>query len=353
MCRMVIDNNDIPKQDYMVLCSTITYNQAPYITDTMNGFCMQQTSFSYACYIIDDASTDGEQDVIKAYLDEHFQMDKAEQYELELANVIVAKHNTNPNCTFAVYLLKRNLWKEPDLKRPLGRPWTQRCKYIALCEGDDYWTDPHKLQKQVDFLDTHPEYVLCCHRYKILNQNDGTWNQDYIASFFTEGTNAEGFAFTKKDNLHTWITKTMTLMYRRDVVMPDTKQFKYWRDAHFNYYMLKQRKGFCLPDVAAVYRRHSGGIFSPLSDINKNRINYLVIHELFSMNKDDKDLQEFLFALHPSFFAGIRNRIQQGDKKCLWNDICIYLRVEFSKSGVYGVLYSIKKMLRSYTYRLF
>lgn len=160
MCRMVIDNNDIPKQDYMVLCSTVTYNQAPYITDTMNGFCMQQTSFSYACYIIDDASTDGEQDVIKAYLDEHFQMDKAEQYELELANVIVAKHNTNPNCTFAVYLLKRNLWKEPDLKRPLGRPWTQRCKYIAICEGDDYWTDPHKLQKQVDFLEKNEDYVL-------------------------------------------------------------------------------------------------------------------------------------------------------------------------------------------------
>ena len=142
-------------------------------------------------------------------------------------------------------------------------------------------------------------------------------------------------------------------MHLRDVVMPDTKQFKYWRDVHFNYYMLKQRKGFCLPDVAAVYRRHSGGIFSPLSYIKKNRISYLVIHELFSMNKDDKDLQEVLFALHPSFFAGIRNRIQQGDKKCLWNDICIYLRVEFSKRGVYGVLYSIKKMLRSYTYRLF
>ena len=159
---MVIDNNDIPKQDYMVLCSTITYNQAPYITDTMNGFCMQQTSFSYACYIIDDASTDGEQDVIKAYLDEHFQMDKAEQYELELANVIVAKHNTNPNCTFAVYLLKRNLWKEPDLKRPLGRPWTQRCKYIALCEGDDYWTDPLKLQKQVDILEADESLMACC-----------------------------------------------------------------------------------------------------------------------------------------------------------------------------------------------
>lgn len=315
----------------LVAIRCIVYNHEPYLRDCLEGFVMQKTNFRFVAVVHDDASTDNSAAIIREY---------EEKY---------------PDIIKPIYEIENQYSKHDG---SLGRIMNAAidatgAKYVALCEGDDYWTDPHKLQKQVDFLDTHPEYVLCCHRYKILNQNDGTWNQDYVASFFTEDTNAEGFAFTKKDNLHTWITKTMTLMYRRDVIMPDTKQFKYWRDVHFNYYMLKQRKGFCLPDVAAVYRRHSGGIFSPLSDINKNRINYLVIHELFSMNKDDKDLQEFLFALHPSFFAGIRNRIQQGDKKCLWNDICIYLRVEFSKSGVYGVLYSIKKMLRSYTYRLF
>ena len=315
----------------LVAIDCLVYNHEPYLRDCFEGFVMQQTNFPFVAIVHDDASTDHSADIIREY---------------------AAKY---PDIIHPIYETE-NQWRKADgsLRKIMDTAIAATgAPYIAMCEGDDYWIDPHKLQKQVDFLDTHPEYVLCCHRYKILNQNDGTWNQDYVAAFFTEDTNAEGFAFTKKDNLHTWITKTMTLMYRRDVVMPDTKQFKYWRDAHFNYYMLKQRKGFCLPDVAAVYRRHSGGIFSPLSDINKNRINYLVIHELFSMNKDDKDLQECLFALHPSFFAGIRNRIQQGDKKCLWNDICIYLRVEFSKRGVYGVLYSIKKMLRSYTYRLF
>lgn len=315
----------------LVAIKCLVYNHEPYLRECLEGFVMQQTDFPFVAIVHDDASTDHSADIIR-------------EYAAKYPDIIHPIYETENQYS------KKNgsLTKIMDTAlAATGAP------YIALCEGDDYWTDPHKLQKQVDFLDTHPEYVLCCHRYKILNQNDGTWEQDYVASFFTEGTNAEGFAFTKKDNLHTWITKTMTLMYRRDVVMPDTKQFKYWRDVHFNYYMLKQRKGFCLPDVAAVYRRHSGGIFSPLSYIKKNRISYLVIHELFSMNKDDKDLQEVLFALHPSFFAGIRNRIQQGDKKCLWNDICIYLRVEFSKSGVYGVLYSIKKMLRSYTYRLF
>lgn len=315
----------------LVAIDCLVYNHEPYLRDCLEGFVMQQTDFPFVAIVHDDASTDHSADIIREY---------------------AAKY---PDIIHPIYETE-NQWRKADgsLRKIMDTAIEATgAPYIALCEGDDYWTDPHKLQKQVDFLDTHPEYVLCCHRYKIFNQNDGTWEQDYVASFFTEGTNAEGFAFTKKDNLHTWITKTMTLMYRRDVIMPDTKQFKYWRDVHFNYYMLKQRKGFCLPDVAAVYRRHSGGIFSPLSYIKKNRISYLVIHELFSMNKDDKDLQEVLFALHPSFFAGIRNRIQQGDKKCLWNDICIYLRVEFSKSGVYGVLCSIKKMLRSYTYRLF
>lgn len=332
--QRIIDENFVkwniprPDKDYRVVVHCSTYKHESYIEDALKGFVMQKTNFPFCAIVIDDGSPDRTPAIIK-------------QYAASYPDIIKP------------ILLGENHMQHGMSRNPYFEEWHKRTKYIAMCEGDDYWTDPHKLQKQVDFLDTHPEYVLCCHRYKILNQNDGTWEQDYVASFFTEGTNAEGFAFTKKDNLHTWITKTMTLMYRRDVVMPDTKQFKYWRDVHFNYYMLKQRKGFCLPDVAAVYRRHSGGIFSPLSYIKKNRISYLVIHELFSMNKDDKDLQEVLFALHPSFFAGIRNRIQQGDKKCLWNDICIYLRVEFSKSGVYGVLYSIKKMLRSYTYRLF
>ena len=204
----------------LVAIKCTVYNHEPYLRDCLDGFVMQQTNFPFVAIVHDDASTDGSAAIIREY---------EEKY---------------PNIIKPIYEIENQYSKRDG---SVGRIMDEAidatgAKYVALCEGDDYWTDPHKLQKQVDFLDTHPEYVLCCHRYKIFNQNDGTWEQDYVASFFTEGTNAEGFAFTKKDNLHTWITKTMTLMYRRDVVMPDTKQFKYWRDAHFNYYMLKQRK---------------------------------------------------------------------------------------------------------------
>ena len=67
---------------------------------------------------------------------------------------------------FAVVYLKENHYSQKKSKAPYLTEW-EDTKYIALCEGDDYWTDPLKLQKQVDFLERHPDYSLCCHRFKI------------------------------------------------------------------------------------------------------------------------------------------------------------------------------------------
>ena len=143
----------------------MTFNQAPYIVETMNGFCMQQTSSPFVCAIVDDASTDGEQEVIEKYLQEHFilhdsavtRRDETDDYRL-----VFAQHKTNKNCYFVVLLLKYNHHLKKD-KYPYFAEWTDASKYIALCEGDDYWTDPLKLQKQVDFMETHPDYIMCCH----------------------------------------------------------------------------------------------------------------------------------------------------------------------------------------------
>ena len=135
-----------------------TYNQAFYIKDTMDGFCMQQTSFPFVCLIMDDASTDGEPEVIKQYLNDHFDTEwtkETEDYHLTLA-----RHQENKNCYFAVYLLKYNHYsiKKPRLK--YYRELTDEIDYVALCEGDDYWTDAHKLQKQADALDANPQATL-------------------------------------------------------------------------------------------------------------------------------------------------------------------------------------------------
>lgn len=140
---------------FLLSISCWTYNQSAYITDAMNGFAMQETNFPFVAVIIDDASTDGEQEVIKSYIEEHFDHSEKNGYrewETEDARLFFARHKVNENCHFVVALLKRNLFKEPEKKGAVVKEWMDS-KYIAICEGDDYWTDPLKLQKQVNILD--------------------------------------------------------------------------------------------------------------------------------------------------------------------------------------------------------
>lgn len=141
---------------FLLQVTCMTYNQVNYITDTMNGFVMQQTSFPFVCIIIDDASTDGEPDVIKSYLDDNFdkrEIGLATEDETDEYLRIYAQHKENKNCYFCVLLLKYNHYSINKPKTRNLAEFANSIKYTALCEGDDYWTDPLKLQKQVDILE--------------------------------------------------------------------------------------------------------------------------------------------------------------------------------------------------------
>lgn len=148
---------------FLVRVSCMTFNQAAYIVDTMNGFCMQETAFPFVCTIIDDASNDGEQDVINNYLLEHFCLDDAtsvRKHENENYRMTFAQHKTQKNCFFAVYFLKYNHYSIKKAKKPYIEEWCNT-KYVAVCEGDDYWTNPNKLQMQVDFMESHEDFAVC------------------------------------------------------------------------------------------------------------------------------------------------------------------------------------------------
>lgn len=150
---------------YLVGVRCMTFNQAQYITDALDGFVMQKTVFPYVCMIVDDASTDGEPDVIKNYLDGNFdRQDSAGSFEKkeEYGQLLFARHKINRNCHFAVILLKENHYCQRKNKLAYFERWID-ARYIALCEGDDYWTDPHKLQMQVDYMDAHPDCLLTVH----------------------------------------------------------------------------------------------------------------------------------------------------------------------------------------------
>lgn len=140
---------------FLLAIQCLTYNQSEYIADALNGFVMQQTDFPFIAVIIDDASTDGEQEVIRKYVNKHFDHSEGNGYkewETEDACWTFARHVENKSCHFVVVYLKKNLFGDPK-KNEITKEFLQS-KYIALCEGDDYWTDPLKLQKQADILES-------------------------------------------------------------------------------------------------------------------------------------------------------------------------------------------------------
>ena len=161
--------------NFLVDIRCFTFNQACYIEDALNGFVMQQTSFPYIVLVVDDASTDGEQDVIYRYMSEHFGMtdkDVAWTRETEDGVYTYAQHKTNKNCYMLALCLKKNLHAIKGAKMKLIAEWRDACKYEALCEGDDYWTDPNKLQKQVDYMEKDETLMACVTNCSVVD-NDG------------------------------------------------------------------------------------------------------------------------------------------------------------------------------------
>ena len=138
---------DISKQKQpLVAIRCITYNHGSYIRDALDGFVMQQTDFSFVAIVHDDASTDNTAAIIREY---------ASRY---------------PDIILPIYETENQYSKhDGSLRRIMNNACAATgAKYIALCEGDDYWTDPLKLQKQVDFLESHPDYSLCFHNANAL-----------------------------------------------------------------------------------------------------------------------------------------------------------------------------------------
>lgn len=155
---------------HKVVVLSITYNHAKYIEETLKGFAMQQTAFPFLCCVFDDASTDGEQDVLKRWVENHCNSEVVEVYDHPLTTILKAPDKNNTNCIYVIHLQKINTWGKAE-KDDLLNYWREQGEYIALCEGDDYWTNPLKLQKQVDFLDENPTCQMCCSDATILNDD--------------------------------------------------------------------------------------------------------------------------------------------------------------------------------------
>lgn len=122
---------------HKVIIHCLVYNHEPYLRDCLEGFVMQKTNFPFRAVVHDDCSTDASSTIIREY---------AEKY---------------PDIIEPIYETE-NQWRKGTLTAIMDTATMGRSDYIAYCEGDDYWIDPYKLQKQVDYMDAHPECTMVC-----------------------------------------------------------------------------------------------------------------------------------------------------------------------------------------------
>ena len=162
---------------FVVCTKCITYNHASYIEDTLSGFVIQQTNFPVVFTIIDDASTDGEQDVLKEWAINNLETEGNDECiirKMPYGRLIYGRYKTKINLFFAILLLSENHYRsgKSSLKINYISEWFNSSTYIAYCEGDDYWTDPQHLNKMVIFLEEHKDYSMCFSDVKNYSQKD-------------------------------------------------------------------------------------------------------------------------------------------------------------------------------------
>ena len=262
---------------FKVCCRCFTFNQAKYITDAMNGFTMQQTSFPFVCTIVDDASTDGEQDVIRKYVEDNFDFSEgsvAFHKETDYAHITYAQHKTNKNCYFAVLYLKENHYSQRKPKMGYLSEWRDMCEYEAICEGDDWWKDETKLNKQVNVLEPHPSYSMCFHNAIIHYEENGS---DALFA------NLEERVYYPKECISKWLVPTASIVYRmkysnyiKDLKI-DNERIIYG-DNLLVLSMLHYGEVFAIAEPMSVYRKHSGGAVYSITEAQHDKFYKQLLH---------------------------------------------------------------------------
>lgn len=249
---------------YMVCTRCFTYNQENFIEDAMDGFAMQQTNFPYVAVIIDDASTDKNADVIRNFMNCNFDLKEesvAYKEHNEYGDVWFARNKTNRNCFFATIFLKENHYKGKKSKIQYLLRWHEKSKYIAFCEGDDYWIEKNKLQRQVDFLENHKECDLVFHNSLLRFQDQGL--PDRIMREFETGF------FTTAQIFEKWQLPLASIVFRKEIcVCNEFQNLLKVGGGGFLYFIAASMKSkvYGISECWSVYRKNKGGVsnaFSP------------------------------------------------------------------------------------------
>ena len=205
---------------------SITYNHEAYIRETLDGFIAQKTDFPVEIIVADDASTDATPAIIQEYADRHPHL-------------------------FRPILRSKNVGTHANLTDALS---AARGKYLALCEGDDYWIDPMKLAKQVAFLDRHPETAVCFHPVRMIwtdgHARDSKFPPVQLRRNFSVETLIAGNYI-----------QTNSVVYRRLARYDDIPADVMPLDWYLHVRHAVHGDIAMLPETMAVYRRHSQGMW--------------------------------------------------------------------------------------------
>ena len=254
----------------LVSVCCVTYNHAQFIRKCLDGFLMQQTDFPIEILIHDDCSTDGTTEIIRGY---------------------EAKY---PDLIFPLYE-EENQYQQGKVAEIDFYNYRRACgKYIAYCEGDDYWTDPLKLQKQVDFMEANQEYSVCFHDFQIHDVRNAKWskpsyNKGNALQVGGEDISTEMFLHNANYG------QPLTMLFRVSCFdYKWSKQYKYYRDTHEIYHLLREGKGRIMNFVGGVYNLHPRGVNTSLNIQNSAIIVVEILKELFLHNPNDIVIRDIM-----------------------------------------------------------
>lgn len=238
------------QSEVMVTVLCICFNHAKTLRRALDSFVSQETDFAYRILIHDDASTDGSQEIIREY---------QERYP-HLIRTILQKENQYSQGLLHVGQL---------LAAAEG-------KYVAYCETDDYWTDPHKLQLQFDALEAHPDCTFCVHNTQMVDTEGKALNEMFPPIKLTEGRLAADEYIHHELYEGKWMFQLSSFMFRRDVMVKfaaiEKSGFpgKYYRVGDQPMFLFFVTEGDCwyIDRDMSCYRVDSGGFMSRIGKDN-------------------------------------------------------------------------------------
>lgn len=215
------------KYEYMVSISCITFNHEPYIRKALDGFLMQKTNFPFEIVIHDDASTDRTADIIR-------------EYQKKYPEIIHPLYQTENQYSKGI----ANISGKFNFPRVKG-------KYIAMCEGDDYWIDENKLQKQFDYMENHRDCALCFHA-ALTESQDRALRQNKIRPYQQNKICSPADVIDKRENY-----PTASLFFRSADVSPLPEYYFNCPvgDIPLHIHLMEFGSGYYIDQYMSVYRQ--------------------------------------------------------------------------------------------------